>query len=185
MGLLFMVKFEQLKSQMQAVERYVPICYTDHVQLSALTSDFDRIFELLWKTLKEYMFQNLGILQAKTGSPREILKLAFAQNLIDREEIWLEMLYDRNDDTHHYKESAAILYASKIETEYLHQVACCIETLKQQIPEETIPSGRMPESLLDAADKANQPLHIYIEEIRKKQGFKTVNEVIANWSGLK
>ena len=43
-----------------------PYDFSD-TMFSGLTADFDRLFELSWKTLKEYMQNDLMMLEAKTG----------------------------------------------------------------------------------------------------------------------
>ena len=69
-----MKKYEQLKRLYRTMNEYMePYDFSDQM-VSALTADFDRLFELSWKTLKEYMQNELMIPDAKTGSPREIIK---------------------------------------------------------------------------------------------------------------
>jgi nucleotidyltransferase substrate binding protein (TIGR01987 family) len=63
-------------------------------------------FELSWKLLKE-LLRYEGIPESASGSPREILKAAYAcYDFID-EKIWLDMLRDRNDTTHIYDSQKA------------------------------------------------------------------------------
>lgn len=68
----FMRRFEQLKAQYNAIMRNNTQYDYSELCVSAITSDFDRIFELAWKTLKEYLWKELGVAGAKSGSPREI-----------------------------------------------------------------------------------------------------------------
>lgn len=77
-----MKKFEQFKSAYESIVRNNKIGDFSEVYVSAITSDFDRLFELAWKTMKEYMYKNLGMQAAKTGSPKEILSLAHNQGII-------------------------------------------------------------------------------------------------------
>lgn len=60
--------------------------YCEHsdskMYLSAITADFDRLFELCWKTLKEYLDKEKGMREAKSGSPKDIIKLAYHQEMI-------------------------------------------------------------------------------------------------------
>ena len=109
-----MKKFEQLKRQYRSLSEYLDVTDLSDKNISATTADFDRLFELTWKTLKAYLYGELGMYEAKTGSPREILKLAAAQELLCDDLDWLLMLKDRNDDSHIYHKSDAIVYMSKI-----------------------------------------------------------------------
>ncbi len=62
---------------------------------------FNYTFEFSWKTLKDIlMFQ--GVKAAKTGSPRNILQLAYKYGFVDDEDTWLIMLQMRNTSIHIY-----------------------------------------------------------------------------------
>ena len=60
-----MKKFEQLKRLYKTINGYLnPYDFSDEM-ISGLTADFDRLFELSWKTLKEYMQDSLMMQEAK------------------------------------------------------------------------------------------------------------------------
>ena len=60
-------------------------------------------FNLAWKALQEIMRMH-GIEEASTGSPREILQLAYKIGFISDSEVWLLMLKKRNTSVHIYNE---------------------------------------------------------------------------------
>ncbi len=62
---------------------------------------FEYTFELAWKTMKDYL--NFGGITSHL--PRDVIKEAFAHNLIDNGQIWIEMLESRNILSHTYDES--------------------------------------------------------------------------------
>jgi len=67
---------------------------TDIVRDAAIQR-FEFTFELVWKTLQLYL-EHEGF---ESGSPRAVLKRAFAIRLItdqDEADVWLQMLDDRN-----------------------------------------------------------------------------------------
>lgn len=66
---------------------------------------YEFTFELAWKCMKDYM-EYLG-LESKTGSPREIIQLAYKQNIIDNGEIWIQMMLSRNGLSHLYDEGTS------------------------------------------------------------------------------
>jgi len=66
---------------------------------------FEFCFELCWKGLQVILFEYEGI-EAK--SPKQVLREAYALNLIDNEEVWITMLNDRNLTSHTYKEELAL-----------------------------------------------------------------------------
>ena len=69
--------------------------------VSGIIDKFFIQFELGWKLLKE-LLKYEGHAVASTGSPRAIIKEAYAAYDFIDENIWLEMLGNRNDMTHIY-----------------------------------------------------------------------------------
>ena len=61
---------------------------------------FEFTFELMWKTIKDYL-EYIGIVE-KTGSPREVIKSAFENALIEDGEEWIDMMLARNQLSHIY-----------------------------------------------------------------------------------
>ena len=65
---------------------------------------FEFTYELLWKTLKAFLEEIHGV---RAISPRQIFKESFALELIDKEDVFLEMLEARNQLAHTYNEKQA------------------------------------------------------------------------------
>lgn len=65
---------------------------------------FEFTFELFWKTLKKIIYV---IEKQKTTSPRDTLSQAYQYDIINNEELWLNMLDDRNESSHIYSEAVA------------------------------------------------------------------------------
>ena len=70
---------------------------------TGIIGQFHLTFELVWKALQEIMRMH-GIEEASTGSPREILQLAYKIGFISDSEVWLLMLKKRNTSVHIYNE---------------------------------------------------------------------------------
>lgn len=85
---------ERLKEALQAEENEIVIDGTLH--------RFKFTFELAWKTMKDYL-EYEGIIDG-TGSPREIIKTAFANGIIEDGENWIKMMLARNSLSHLYDE---------------------------------------------------------------------------------
>ena len=66
---------------------------------TGIIGQFNLSFELAWKALQEIMRIH-GIEEASTGSPREILQLAYKIGFISDSEVWLLMLKKRNTSVH-------------------------------------------------------------------------------------
>lgn len=85
---------ERLKEALQEKENEIVIDGTLH--------RFEFTFELAWKTMKDYL-EYSGIIDG-IGSPREIIKTAFANGIIDDGENWIKMMLARNSLSHLYDE---------------------------------------------------------------------------------
>lgn len=125
-----MKKFDQYSRHLQVLCRAEQEDITNEFIISGIIDKFYIQFELGWKVLKE-LLRYEGANQAATGSPREIIKTAYAYFDFIEESIWLEMLRDRNDTTHIYNEEAAQQLVEKI----LHRYIAVFVTLEQHIRE--------------------------------------------------
>ena len=68
---------------------------------SGVIDKFSLQFELGWKMLKD-LLRYEGVAEAATGSPRDVLKLAYRHFDFIDEGVWLSMLRDRNSVAHVY-----------------------------------------------------------------------------------
>lgn len=125
-----MKKFDHYSRHLQVLCRAERQDITNEFIVSGIIYKFYIQFELGWKVLKE-LLRYEGANQAATGSPREIIKTAYAYFDFIEENIWLEMLRDRNDTTHIYNEEAAQKLVEKI----LHRYIAVFVTLEQHIRE--------------------------------------------------
>ena len=80
------------------------------LERAGLIQFFEMTFELSWKLLKDY----LEATGTEVKSPREAIKVAFQQEIIDNGHDWMDALTDRNLTVHTYDESTAILVEKKI-----------------------------------------------------------------------
>jgi nucleotidyltransferase substrate binding protein (TIGR01987 family) len=79
---------------------------------------FEFTFELLWKTIKLFMYDK-GII---CKSPKDCLKEAFRYGLFIDDELFLNMLEDRNNTSHIYNhEDTRIIYL-RIKDEYFNAI---------------------------------------------------------------
>ena len=74
----------------------------DLIQM-ALVKAFEMTFELAWKTMKDYLKFN-GI---DVKLPREVIKQAYANDIIIDGQMWIDMLENRNMMAHVYDEARA------------------------------------------------------------------------------
>ncbi|SCY55633.1 nucleotidyltransferase substrate binding protein, HI0074 family [Butyrivibrio hungatei] len=79
--------------------------YNDEIYRMGVIGQFNLTFELSWKALQAVMRLH-GVSGAEIGSPREILKLGYANGFIKDSEVWLLMLSKRNENIHIYDDKA-------------------------------------------------------------------------------
>lgn len=77
---------------------------------------FEFTFELAWKSLKEYM-QDQGA-TSPLQFPKQVLREAYAAELIDDDKLWLDMLEARNSTSHIYDDRQAAAVMSGIRERY-------------------------------------------------------------------
>jgi nucleotidyltransferase substrate binding protein (TIGR01987 family) len=87
---------------------------------------FEFCFELSWKTLK-IILESLG---QNEFFPKEVLKAAYQGHLIDNQDIWLEMLSDRNNISHVYDEVVADQVYLNIKSTYLNTLKTTFALIK-------------------------------------------------------
>ena len=90
---------------------------------------FEFSYELLWKTLKIFLEEIHGV---RAVSPRQVFKEAFALSLIEKEQIFIEMIESRNTLSHTYNEGQAMKIYKKC-SDYLSVMKSVLAQLNKQI----------------------------------------------------
>ncbi|MEW6007217.1 MAG: nucleotidyltransferase substrate binding protein [bacterium] len=99
----------------------------DELEKDGVIQRFEFTFELLWKTLKIFL-EYKGI-DVKT--PRDSLKEAFRITLIEDEEVFLDMLEDRNVTSHIYDKETSEEIFERIKISYCNAIENLLEKLKK------------------------------------------------------
>ena len=102
---------------------------SDELRRDGLIQRFEFTFELAWKSLKEYL-EAQGF--AGLTTPRQVLREAYAAELIGDEEAWLSMLDARNRTSHIYDENISAEIAGRICAEYLPPLAALAAFYRKQ-----------------------------------------------------
>lgn len=134
-----MKKFDQYVSHLRILSRAFDEDLTNDFIVSGIIDKYYIQFELGWKVLKE-LLRYEGANQAETGSPREIIKTAYAYYDFIDESVWLEMLRDRNDTTHIYNEEAARQLVNKVLDSYIHEFQVLEMKIKERYSDEVLSS---------------------------------------------
>ena len=101
--------------------------YTN-VEMSGLVALYEICFEQSWKAMKEILEQQ-GFALERTGSPKIVLKTAFAAGMIGDEELWMQALVARNNVAHSYNKEIALDIINQTKNRFYKM----FETLKQEI----------------------------------------------------
>lgn len=113
-----MKRFNELTRHLNVLKRAPKEDLENEFIISGVIDKFFIQFELSWKVLKQLLLYE-GDAVGRTGSPREIIKAAYARYDFIDEEIWLVMLKERNDTTHIYNEAKAKELVGKIVNVYI------------------------------------------------------------------
>lgn len=113
----YLQKYENYKKALKKLEalRNEKTIQSD-VLRDALIQRYEFTFELVWKLLKAYL-EDQGI--QNINSPKSVFKAAFCEELIFEEDIWLQMLKDRNLTSRIYDEKTAIKISERIVNQYV------------------------------------------------------------------
>ena len=85
-------RFENLQKALKQLRKGIALEQPNDLEVQGIIQSFEFSFELAWKTLKDYL-EAQGI---QASFPREVIKSAFQHSILDRGEVWLEMLEKRN-----------------------------------------------------------------------------------------
>ena len=113
-----MKKFENYKSNLAVLSKAYHEDLENEFIISGIIDKFFIQFELAWKVLKE-LLRYEGKSVASTGSPREIIKAAYAVYEFIDESVWLDMLQKRNSMTHIYDGNEARELVKTILNQYI------------------------------------------------------------------
>lgn len=113
-----MRKFDNFSSALETLKQAKNQDLENEFVQSGIIVKFSLQFDRSWKLMKE-LLKYEGDKTAATGSPREIIKAAYAYYDWMDEEIWLQMLRDRNDTAHIYNAALAEQLVATIIDRYI------------------------------------------------------------------
>ena len=104
----------------------------DDIYRTGIIGQFNLTFELAWKSLQEVMKIH-GVIEAQTGSPREILQLGYKIGFISDYAVWLSMLNKRNISIHIYDENTIDEMLLLIRDSFTPELMVLEKTLRQKL----------------------------------------------------
>lgn len=87
------------------------------VMRDAIIQRFEFSAELAWKTMREYLIEEGFSVPA---TPKGVVREAYSAQIISDEQIWSDLLRDRNLTSHTYNEDTARNIFARICTDYLY-----------------------------------------------------------------
>ena len=104
------------------------------LEQQGLIQGFEYTHELAWNTLKDFL-EARGT--TNLFGSRDATRAAFALGLIEKGEIWMQMIVSRNETTHTYNEEAVERIVAVIKNDYaaeFAQLQSRLEQLRDQEP---------------------------------------------------
>ena len=117
----FLKRFESFENSLISLSEARERDLSDSFLLSGTSAKFSITFDLAWKTMKDILVQHYAITGFVSGSPREVLKMAYKAWLIEGD-VWMEMLSVRNQLAHDYDGVIVKKYCQKIVCEYIDRL---------------------------------------------------------------
>lgn len=96
------------------------------LEIDGTIQRFEFTFELSWKLIKAYL-EKEGII---CNSPRKCFKEAYKLGIIENEDIWLEMIDDRNLTVHTYDDKTSRAIFDRIKNHYVRELKKLLELEK-------------------------------------------------------
>jgi len=84
----------------------------------ALTQSFEITFEIAWKTLKDYLYTKA----IEVYTPKDVIKSAFAANILPDGQIWIDMANAKNASSHEYNADKIDILLEKVSSEYYNEL---------------------------------------------------------------
>lgn len=107
-------------------------CSTNEIYRMGILGQFNLSFELAIKALQATLRLH-NVDETKTGSPREIVKLAFKIGFLEDIDTWLSMLGNRNTAVHEYNEENILKVIDLIYDDYIPALKQFQKTISEKI----------------------------------------------------
>lgn len=122
-------RFENFNKVYILLERYSKESELNELEQAGIIQFFEMTFELAWKVLKDYLEKDGFIVK----SPREAIKQAFQNDLINDGHIWIEALANRNLTTHTYDSELANKIVKEIIDKYFPEIKIMHDKLEREL----------------------------------------------------
>ncbi len=97
-------RFKNFRKALGQLQKFINKDDLSELEKQGLVKAFEYTFELAWNTIKDFLTYR-G--QKDIYGPRDAIRIAFTQGLIEDGEKWMDMLQSRNMTSHTYNEEVA------------------------------------------------------------------------------
>ena len=122
-------RFENFNKSYSLLEKYSTKTKLSELEQAGIIQFFEMTFELGWKVLKDYLEADGYIVK----SPRETIKQAFQNEIINDGHIWMDALSVRNLITHTYDENLANKMVNDIVNIYFPELKKMHDKLEKEV----------------------------------------------------
>ena len=122
-------RFENFNKSYELLKKYSTKTELSELEQAGIIQFFEMTFELGWKVLKDYLEADGYIIK----SPRETIKQAFQNEIINDGHIWMDALSVRNLTTHTYDRSLAIKIVNDIVNIYFPELEKMHDKLEKEV----------------------------------------------------
>ncbi|MBR0237804.1 MAG: nucleotidyltransferase substrate binding protein [Thermoguttaceae bacterium] len=130
-----MKKFENFKKSLDVLlSADKATAHSNEIYRTGVIGQYNLTFELAWKAIQSVMRIH-SVDENETGSPREVIKLAYKIGFIDNAEQWQLMLKKRNVSIHIYNEKEINEMIDLIFDQFIETLIQLRDKLEQKINE--------------------------------------------------
>jgi len=122
-------RFENFNKAYTLLEKYSTKTKLSELEQAGIIQFFEMTFELGWKVLKDYLEAD----GYSVKSPRESIKQAFQNEIINDGHIWMDALAVRNLTTHTYDENLANKMVNDIVNVYFPELKKMHDKLEKEV----------------------------------------------------
>ncbi|MGL4873589.1 MAG: nucleotidyltransferase substrate binding protein [Clostridium sp.] len=122
-------RFENFEKSYNLLNKYSTYEIKSELEIAGMIQLFEVSFELAWKVMKDYLESEGYVVK----SPRETVKQAYQNGLIENGHLWIEVLSNRNLTAHTYDEKLAQKMVTEIITIYLPEFTLLYDKLKKEL----------------------------------------------------
>lgn len=122
-------RFENFNKVYILLEKYSKKTNLNELEQAGIIQFFEMTFEIAWKVLKDYLEKDGFMVK----SPREAIKQAFQNDLINDGHIWIEALANRNLTTHTYDSELSSKMVKEIVDKYFPEIKIMHDKLEKEL----------------------------------------------------